>query len=398
MATNYRSVLTEPGAARLLSTALAGRLPQGMSSLAILLLVREATHSYAAAGAAVGANALASSACAPLLGRLIDRFGRRRVVGPAACLQACAYLLLALAATRHAGAIVLILCAAITGALIPPIGSVVRTVLRDLFDDLSVRETALALEAIAQEMIWIVGPLLVTVVITLASPGAALLMLAVLVFGGTLLFLRSPLLAQPERHESERSHRISALASTDLRWLLLPVTLTGAAIGAVEVGIPSLALHVGSRADSGLLLALWSLGSMAGGIAYSSARWRASLGSRYASLVLVDCLCTVPLVAANSIGVAAVCSFIAGLGIAPMFSCQSSLVGHVVLPGTEHEAFSWTFSGLVGGVAAGSALGGVVIGPFGVKAPFIIACGAAFLAATAASRFRGRFSARVAIA
>ncbi len=398
MATNYRSVLTEPGAARLMSTALVGRLPQGMSSLAILLLVREATHSYAAAGMAVGANALAASACAPLLGRLIDRFGRRRVVGPAAALQACAYVLLALASAAHTGTLVLILCAAFTGALIPPIGSVVRTVLRDLFDDLSVRETAFGLEAIAQETIWIVGPLLVTVVITVASPKVALFMLAVLVFAGTLLFLRSPLLARPEQHETEHSHRGSALASVDLRWLLLPVTLTGFALGAVEVGIPALALHLGSRADSGLLLAIWSFGSMAGGIGYSSARWRATLGSRYALLVLADCLFTVPLVAANSIGVAAACSFIAGLGIAPMFSCQYSLVGHVVLPGTEHEAFSWTLSGLVGGVAAGSALGGVVIGPLGVKAPFILAGAVAFMAALAASRFRGRFGAQVALA
>ncbi|HEX3803692.1 MAG TPA: MFS transporter [Solirubrobacteraceae bacterium] len=398
MATNYRSVLTEPGAARLMSTALVGRLPQGMSFLAILLLVREATHSYAAAGVAVGANALATSACAPLIGRLIDRFGRRRVVGPAAALQAAAYVLLALAAADHAATVLLILFAATAGALIPPIAAVVRTVLRDLFDDLSVRETAFGLEAIAQEMIWIVGPLLVTVVITLSSPKAALLMLAVLVFAGTLLFLRSPLLVRPEQHESEHPHRGSALASADLRWLLLPVTLTGFALGAVEVGIPALALHQGSRADSGLLLALWSLGSMTGGIRYSSARWRAALGSRYALLLLAECLFTVPLVAANSIAVAAACSFVAGLAVAPAFSCQYSLVGRVVIPGTEHEAFSWTLSGLIGGVAGGSALSGILIGQVGVKAPFILASAVACLAAIGASRFRGRFGAQIAIA
>ena len=101
-----------------------------------------------------------------------------------------------------------------------------------------------------------------------------------------------------------------------------------------------------------------------------------------------------PLVAANTIAVAAVCSFIAGLAIAPVFSCQQSLVGQVVRPGTEHEAFSWTLSGLIGGVAAGSALGGIAVGAIGVKAPFVIACGVACLAAVAASRFRGRFGIR----
>src|ERR1700761_6044207 len=113
VANNYRAVLARPGALRLLSTALLGRMPQGMSSLAVLLLVRQATHSYAAAGAAVGAAALASALCGPLLGRLIDRLGRRLVVGPVAVAQGCAYLLLALAAGAHFGAPVLIFGAAV---------------------------------------------------------------------------------------------------------------------------------------------------------------------------------------------------------------------------------------------------------------------------------------------
>ena len=75
MVAKYRTVLSLPGAPRLFASALVGRLPQGMSSLAILLLVRGVTHSYAAAGVAVGAFALATAACAPVVGRLVDRFG-----------------------------------------------------------------------------------------------------------------------------------------------------------------------------------------------------------------------------------------------------------------------------------------------------------------------------------
>jgi len=393
-ATNYRPVLTAPGSFRLLSTALVGRLPQGMSALAVLLLVRQATGSYAAAGVAVGSNALASAAASPVLGRLIDRFGQRRVLGPAAALQAGMYVLLALAAAGHAGTVVLIACAALAGSLVPPIAPVVRTLLRDLFGDLSVRETAYALEAIAQETIWIVGPLLVTLVITLASPKVAVLMIAILVLLGTLLFLRSPLLGRPEDHAAPDPQRGSALASIDLRWMLLPVALTGFTLGSVEVGIPALALHAGSRPASGFLLALWSIGSVAGGIRYSSAHWNATLGSRYTLLLLANGAFIAPLVVANTIAVAAACSFVAGLAIAPIFSCQQSLVGQVVRPGTEHEAFSWTLSGLIGGVAAGSALSGIVVGAIGVKAPFVMACGVACLAAIAASRFRGRFGTR----
>jgi MFS family permease len=398
VANQYRAVLARPGALRLLSTALVGRLPQGMASLSVLLLVRQATHSYAAAGAAVGAGALAAAICGPLLGRLIDRLSRRLVVGPVAVVQACVYVFLALAARAHLGALVLIVGAAFAGALVPPIAPVVRTLLRDLYDDDSVRETAYGMEAIAQETIWIVGPMLATFVIALASPEFAVAMLGVVGVSGTLLFLRSPLLDRPQAHEQGTAHRGSALASIDLRWLLAPVALMGFVLGAVEVGIPSLALHEGSRAAAGPLLALWSLGSMVGGLQYSSARWRSALGSRYVLLMLLNCALTAPLLlAVGSIGMAGVCSFVAGLAIAPAFSCVYSLVGRMMIPGTEHEAFGWTLSGLLSGVAAGSAVAGAVIGPLGAQGPFLLAVVAAGLGAVGATHFRGRFAVQVAV-
>jgi MFS family permease len=394
-AANYRAVLTEPGTFRLLSTALVGRLPQGMASLAVLLLVREATHSYAAAGVAVGAGAAGAAVCAPVLGRLLDRFSRRIVVGAAAFTQASIYVLLFLAATAHASTIVLVVCAGCAGALVPPIAPVVRTILGDIFDDASVRETAFGLEAIAQETIWIVGPLLVSIVVAASSPKAAVLLVAAVGVIGTSLFLRSPLLEHDDGSHSESAPPGSALSSVDLRWLLIPVALTGMSLGAIEVGLPSLALHDGHRTLSGFLLALWSLGSVAGGLRYSSMRWRSPLGTRYVMLLLAGFVCTVPVILAGQITVVAVCAFIAGLAIAPTFSCQYSLVGRVITPGTEHEAFSWMLSALIGGASAGLALGGAVIGPVGVKAPFVLASFVSLLAVATGLRFRGRFAPEV---
>src|SRR5205085_5652271 len=77
---------------------------------------------------------------------------------------------------------------------------------------------------------------------------------------GTLLFLRSPL-AHDGRRPERPAQRRPALSSSRLRALLVPIALTGTALGATEVGLPALALHTGSRSATGLLLALWSLGS-----------------------------------------------------------------------------------------------------------------------------------------
>ena len=391
MLAKYRSVLSVPGAARLFATALVARLPQGMAPLAVLLLVRGATHSYAAAGLGVGASALATAACAPLLGRQVDHRGRGRVLLPLAAGQAVMYGLLVLAARSNAGAAALIALAALSGALLPPVAPVVRALLREVIDDGDVRETAYALEAVIQEVLWITGPLFVALVIAVSSPDVAVALLGAVCLGGTLLFLRSPLL-RPGTADADtgadRRKRRSALASPELRALLGPVALTGTGLGAIEVGLPSLALHAGSRPASGLLLAMWSLGSMAGGLWYGARAWRSPLARRYRILLVLAVLCTAPLIAARSIPAGVVCSLLAGVTIAPVFSCQYALVGRSVSPGSETEAFTWISAALIGGLAAGSALGGVVIALGGVSAPFVVSCLATTMAALLAVGFR----------
>ena len=389
MLSKYRSVLSVPGSARLFASALVGRLPQGMSSLAILLLVRGATHSYAAAGVAVGAFALATAACAPLLGRLVDRFGRTRVLGPFACVQACMYVLLVVAAEAGAGAVGLILLSALAGALLPPIAPVVRVLLRDVFDDQVVLDTAYSLDAVLQETVWIAGPLVVALIIAVTSPDAAVALLGAVSIAGTYMFLRSPLV-RASRPAHAGLERRSALASPELRALLGPIALTGVGIGAVEVGLPALALHAGSRPASGLLLAVWSVGSMTGGLWYGAHAWRTPLATRYQRLLLGLVVCTAPLIAASSIPGGVLCSFLAGLAIAPVFSCQYALVGRSVTAGSETEAFTWVSAALIGGLAAGSAIGGAVIGAGGISAPFVFAVFATLLAATIGFGFRGR--------
>jgi MFS family permease len=386
---SYRSVLGVQGAFRLMSSALIARLPQGMASLSILLLVRDTTHSYTAAGVAVGANAFATAACAPLLGRLIDRFGRDRTLPGFALGQAVMYATLAVAAGAGGHTGVLILLSAAAGALLPPIAPAVRALLRDVFEDRAVRDTAYSLDAVIQEAIWITGPLAVAVVVSLTSPSAAVVSLGVVCLVGTTLFLRSPLQrgTRPRRHDHSRR---SALASPELRALLGPVLLSGTALGATEVGLPSLALHAGSRPAAGLLLALWSVGSLAGGLWYGSRVWHTSLTRRYRLLLMMAVVFTAPLIIARSIPEGVIGALLAGLTCAPVFSCMYALVGRTVTPGSETEAFTWVSSALIGGIAAGSAIAGAVIKPGGVSAPFIVACLASSLAAAIAVGSRAR--------
>lgn len=385
MLARYRTVLSVPGCARVLATALIARLPQGMTSLAILLLVRTHTGSYTAAGIAVGAYDFATAAGAPVVGRLIDRFGRRRVLGPGAILQALVLVALILTAHAGGGAVALVVLSAFAGGLWPPIAPSVRALLRDLVRDAKVRETAYALESVVQELVWITGPLIVAGVIAFASPASALLLSGSVSICGTLLFVSSPA-ALGRGTASASGGRTRALAIPELRALLGPIFLNGVAIGAIAVGLPALALHVGSGPASGLLLALWSVGSIVGGLWYGSRDWRAPLTARYRTLLWTGVICMAPLIAARTIPEGVVGAVLAGLVIAPVFSCQYALVGRSVRAGAETEAFTWVSSALVGGLAAGSALGGAAVSAGGVSAPFVLAVIVMGLAATSALR------------
>jgi MFS family permease len=240
---------------------------------------------------------------------------------------------------------------------------------------------------VTQELVWIAGPLLVAAVIAAASASAAVLLCGIVGIVGTLLFIASPL-ARGSGSRTSPHDRTPVLAIPEFRVLLGPVALTGLALGAVEVGLPSLALHAGSRPASGLLLAMWSVGSVAGGLWYGSRAWRAPLAARYRVLLLAGVACTAPLIVARTIPEGIVCSALAGLCTAPVFSCQYALIGRAVPPGVETEAFSWVAAALISGLAAGSALGGAAIGAAGVSAPFVLACAATGLAALSAVRMR----------
>jgi MFS family permease len=389
MLARYRSVLLIPGCARVFATALIGRLPQGMSSLAILLLVRPATHSYAAAGIAVGAFAFATAAGSPCQGRLVDRYGRARVLVPAALGQAALLAALVMAAAGGAGAVVLVLLAAGAGSLAPAIAPSVRALLGEVTGEREARETAYALESVIQELIWVSGPLVVAIVVAFASPSGALLLGAAFCIVGTILFVRSPLAQRrpPAQHHVKPQ---TALASRELRVLLAPMVLMGTALGAIDVGLPSLALNAGSRPSSGLLLALWSVGSLSGGLWFGSRSWRAPLAERYRVLTVATVISTAPLMAARTIPEGMACALMAGVTIAPTFSCLYALVGRVVSPGSETEAFTWAASALIVGLSIGSALAGGAIDIVGVSGPFVLSCAASGMTALLALRTRER--------
>jgi hypothetical protein len=264
----------------------------------------------------------------------------------------------------------------------------VRALWSRLAADEHTLETAYALDATSQEIIWTLGPLLVGSA-TLLSADAAVLLCAGITLAGTLFFAASRL-SSGWRPSARERHAGGALASGGLRALLATVALAGVVIGAVEVGLPAFAVEHSARWSAGPLLALFSLGSMAGGLLYSARNWRTSIGPRYRALLLAMAIAVAPLSAIHSLAGAFALSALAGLGLAPMLSAQFSLVGALASAEASTEAFAWHRAATIAGMAAGSSLGGALVEGHGAATAFALGCTGVALAWLLAELWRGR--------
>jgi MFS family permease len=384
----YRTFLAVPGAPRLLISSIAARLPLGMATLSILLLIHQEKRSFAPAGLVVGAFSLASAASAPVQGALVDRYGGRRVLAPFAVSQAAALVSLVALARAGAPTAALMAIGVVAGALVPPVSACVRVLWRDVVPDAGVMEAAYQLDATSQEVIWTAGPLLVGLAATFA-PTAAVLLTAAIVLGGNLMFLSAPLAARSKG--TGRSRRPgAALASPVLRLLLIVTAFLGLGVGVVEVALPALAIRSGARGAAGVLLAVWSLGSMTGGLLYGLRRWRLPTEARMPILLALIAICTAPLIAARGLAAAIPLSALAGIGFAPAISCTYLLIAKLIAADLAGEAFMWTTASLVAGISAGSALAGPLVQSAGVAPAFAIGAGVNAVAALVALAGRGR--------
>lgn len=382
----YRVLLSSPGATRLLASTLYARLPLGMTSLAVLLLVRRGTGSFADAGAAVGAYALANAASAPLQGSLVDRWGQMRVLVPSALMQAALFIALIAVVRMHADVGLLVGCTALAGAAAPPLSASARVLWPTLLQDHAQVEAFFALDAVTQEAIWIIGPLLVSLCVALVSPWFAVVVCAAITASGTLLFCSSPA-SRAWRARGERRQRGGALASLPLRTLLCAIALTGGAWGCLTVAVPARGVELGSSRDAALFLALTAAGSLLGGLGYGRRAWTATLARRYAALLCAIGVAAIPLIGVADAPGVAVLALVLGLAWAPSMSCQYALVQRAAPAGSVTEAFTWQTAAFSGGASAGAALAGLVAQSRSPGSAFaLLSCFAIAAAAVALAR------------
>jgi MFS family permease len=382
----FASVLRAPEVVRLLGAAVLARMPIGIDSLAIVLFVRAETGSFASAGLAAAAFGLGSGLTSPLQGRLIDRHGHARVMLPLAALHASALGALVALGLSGAPTVVLVACGLAAGMTVPPVGFVVRPMmLRLLGDRADLLPSAFALDGIAIEMVFITGPLLTAMVVSVASPAVALVVACGFAVAGTLVLVTSPASRswRPDTVPRER-HLLGALSSPGVRTLVAATAPVGFALGATEVTMTAFATHHGSRAAAGALLALWAMGSAIGGLAYGSRDHALAPGARWVRLAVLFPLCSMPLLLGPSIPAMAPLAVLAGLCLAPLLAAGNQLIGDVAPPGAVTEAFAWPITAIGLGASGGSATAGAIAQAWGWREGFVAVVAAGLVGASVA--------------
>ncbi len=364
--TRYDAVLRGTGAAQPLVAGLVGRLSLGTTGLALLLVVRASTGSYAAAGAVAAAYAVSFAAFAPVRARRADRSGPRPVLLVCGLAHPAALLALVGLADIGAGVVVLLAAAVLAGATVPPLSGVVRALWGRLVPA-DLLSTAYSLDAVLVELCFVLGPLLVAVATALSGPSAALVTAAALVLVGSLWLISTPAVRAVVPHPRPGGKVAGPLSSPSVRALLLVVGCVGAGFGALEVALPAYSeAHDASPSTAGVLLAVWSTGSILGGLVYGAVHSPVPHERQLPWLVGFLAVGTaLPLVATGPV-VMGVVLVVYGLAIAPYSTCNSVLLGRAAPPGTVTEAFAWSGSMIFGGAALGNVAAGLVVEHIGV--------------------------------
>jgi MFS family permease len=348
----YLRFLQTRHAARLLGGTLVGRLPTAMAPLVIMLFVRHHGGDYTLGGALTSGYVVAMAAGQPILGRIMDRTRQPYVMIPSALAAAAGFALPAATGLRPLP--ITFAAVLLAGFATPPLEAGLRALWPTVLGGDPERvQVAYGLDAAAQELLFVTGPLLVIAAAAI-SPEAGLLLTALLGVVGTL----SVVVSKPSREwrgePGEHRHWAGPLRSSGLRTLLISLVFVGFSLGVISVA----AVTYGSGGAAGLILAANAGGALTGGLVAAARGHGDRPDRRLPWLILGLAVFYLPLALTPVEPLMLLLAYLAGIFLAPALGCCFTLVDSLAPRGTVTEAFAWIITAMAGGTALGSAAAG----------------------------------------
>jgi predicted MFS family arabinose efflux permease len=385
----YRRVLSDRRAVAFSLAGFVARLPLSMTGIGIVLLVSLTTGSFGLAGSLTAAATVTGAVVAPLWGRATDRIGQARVLLLTVLINVVSVTLLVSAIELGWPLPVSFAAAVGIGIGFSLAGSSVRARWTVRLNGSPLLHTAFAVEAMVDEVVFIIGPVLVTFLATALHPALGVGVSAVIGLVGAVALAGQRSTEPPTRSTSTDHEGRSRMPWRVLLPIAIACTALGMIFGGMEVNIVAFATESGVLKYAGLILIAWSFGSLVAGAITGAITWHASPARRFrvGAILLALSLLPLPFVT-HPVGVAAVL-ILSGLAIAPTLIASVGVTQSAVDQSRLTEALAWSSTGLAGGVAIGAAAVGHVIDSWDAQAGFVGVAIAGLLLALSALFVRG---------
>ncbi len=380
---SYRRVFAHRGSLAFSATGIVARLPISMMTLGIVILVEELSGSYALAGQVSAAYVIGNAVVAIPHGRLADRFGQTIVLYVDTVLFALATGLLIRAVTDDWANPWPHVFAALSGAAMPQIGSLVRSRWAHLVGDESERHTAFAVEAVGDELVFVTGPALVTFLSTIYAPQTGLLVALGVGTVGTLVLALQRRTAPPA-HPAHPDHGVEPLPWARLVPIAFTAVALGILFGALELATVAVAEDAGHKSTSGALLGVFSLGSLIAGVIAGAVHWKSSPLRRLQVGVGVLAVAMLVLPFLDQLVVLGAVLFVIGTALAPTLIAVVSLLEASTPRSRLTESMAVFQTGISAGLAPGAYIAGVVADEVHGSGTYWVCVGAGALTVLAA--------------
>ncbi|MDP5227872.1 MULTISPECIES: MFS transporter [Arthrobacter] len=409
----YKELLADKEVRWLLLVGMIARIPHSASGILLTLhVVLTLGKGFAAAGAAAALFTIGMAVGAPWRGRRVDVAGLRVALIPSIVSEAVIWTVL-----PHVSYEWILPLALVGGAFSLPIFSVIRQSLGVLVHDEKMR-TAYALDSIATEMVFMIGPAVAAVAATGWSTvwGMTLVGWLTALAGLFLVWMNPPTRSEVPEADEEEQQRLAAeceaaehaVADTAVgnpqgaagellevavrrstvagrrrgsrlprpfSWItggLLALFLTAAGAGLVlsgtDVSVVGLLRQQGHESELGIVFFFWCASSMVGGLVYGAMKRKVSP----MLLLLAMAVLTIPMGFAQDTWSLALLSNLPGFLCAPVLSATSEYVAEMVEEQRRGEAMGWYGSFLTAGTALGSPMTGVFIDMVGPWSGFVV--------------------------
>jgi Major Facilitator Superfamily len=356
----YKRVLGSRGVAAPLTGVTLSRVAIAAQPLSTILLVEGSTGSFAAAGLVVACYSLAAAGSLPVQGRVIDRVGQTWVIAAVTVVNAVGFAALIPLAAADAPVAAMAVAGTVAGLTTPPLGSAMRSLWRSLVPDPDLRQAAFALDAVAIDVAWILGPTMAAGVIAAASPSASLGTCVALSLLGSAVFAGSSA-SRAWRGSPADERQSGPLRSPGVLVLMGAALGVGIMVGAIEISITAFASDRGAAELGGALVAIQAVGSVVGGLWFGARDWGGPVGNRLPAIALVFTLSIAPLVAVPSLAAAFPLMALSGIGLAPTIAVIYLLLDSLAPRGTVVEATGWVLTAIIVGAAVGNGAAGVAV-------------------------------------